>query len=276
MAPAGRLDEGRARIGFDVRRGRTRLAALEQRQPLRVFLPNVPADEPLQAVIGNTSGGIVGGDRLSLEIETDTGASALITTQAAEKVYRSAGPEASLDVHLRAAPGSVLAWLPHETILFDRLHFRRRLVLEAERGARVLLAEMLVLGRHAHGETLRHGHFRDAWRLRLDGRLLWADALRLDGDLAWPLEAGFGFAGARCLATLVYVGDDARAHLAWVREALADAGFRAGATAFEHVLLVRMLGRDATAVRHAVHHLLPQLRARLLGEPARLPVTFSS
>jgi hypothetical protein len=62
--PAG---AGLARIGFEAACGRTRLARLEQRAPLRVLFARVAADEPVEAVLLNTGGGIVGGDRLAVE-----------------------------------------------------------------------------------------------------------------------------------------------------------------------------------------------------------------
>jgi urease accessory protein len=97
---------------------------------LRVLFPRAPADDLPHAVLVTTSGGLVGGDRLKVEIETAGDARALATTQAAEKVYGSAGATAQVTVVLRAGPGSWLEWCPQETILFDRARLRRHTTLQ--------------------------------------------------------------------------------------------------------------------------------------------------
>jgi urease accessory protein len=210
-APA-RADAGSGLARVHVRNagGETRLALLEQRTPLRVLFPQVPAGEVPEAALINTGGGVVGGDRLAIEIVAGAGTRLRATSQAAEKVYRSAGPASTLQVRLSAGQDAWLEWLPQETILFDRCSFRRQILLELAPSARLLAGEITILGRSAHGERLSSGSIRDRWAVRSGGRLLWADALRLEGELETCLEAPFGFAGAKALATLVYAAEDAR------------------------------------------------------------------
>ena len=80
--------DGAAEIGFALRGGRSALADLYQRTPCRVLFPRVEADEPPVAVVLTTSGGLTGGDRLRLAITVGEEAAAVVTTQAAEKIYR--------------------------------------------------------------------------------------------------------------------------------------------------------------------------------------------
>jgi urease accessory protein len=129
--------------------GATRLALLEQRTPSRALFPRVPAGEALEAVLVNTGGGVVGGDRLEIEVVAGAGTRLRVTSQAAEKVYRSAGPASTLEVHLVAGQAAWLEWLPQETILFDRCSFRRQILLDLGSAARVLAGEIVVLGRAA-------------------------------------------------------------------------------------------------------------------------------
>ena len=58
--------------------------------------------------------------------------------------------------------------------------------------------------------------------VRRDGRLAWADALRLDGDYGPVLDSRAGFGGAAACATFVYAGPDAADLLDPARELLAD------------------------------------------------------
>ncbi len=83
-----------------------------------------------QAIVVNTGGGVVGGDRLSLAFDLGIGAAAVVTSQAAEKIYRSDGAIAAIDTRLRLAAGARFAWLPQETILYDGARLDRRLSAE--------------------------------------------------------------------------------------------------------------------------------------------------
>jgi urease accessory protein len=268
---------GVARIGFAARGSHTRLATLYQQAPLRVLFPRAPADEPLHAVLVTTSGGLVGGDRLELEIWTGQDARALVTTQAAEKVYRSTGAPAQVTVALRADPGSWLEWCPQETILFDRIRLRRHTTLRLGPQSRLLAGDILVFGRRAHGERLQSGSVRDAWQVHSGDRLVWADALRLEGDIGAQLTAPFGFAGATAYGSLIYAGADAAAWRDLLRELAGggDGDLRAGVTCLPGLLLARWLGKDAAHLRACFARAWTGLRHAAAGLPEQAPATWN-
>jgi urease accessory protein len=234
-----------------------------------VLFPRAETDEPPQAVIVTTSGGLTDGDRVRLGVEVDGGV-ATATTQAAEKIYRAAlaadGP-ALIESALRVGAGATLEWLPQETIVFDGARLQRRVEADLADDARLLACEMVVLGRGASGERFARGAVYDGWRLRRGGRLVWADALALDGappDIA-------GFAGASALATGIFAGPDAARWLEASRAIVeADTTARAGATVVNGVLLARFLG-EPLAVRHGLMGWLAFMRHDALGGPRRLP-----
>jgi urease accessory protein len=127
--------------------------------------------------------------------------------------------------------------------------------------------ESLVFGRAARGEVIGRLALRDAWRLRVEGRLLWADALRLD---AAALRDALRLGGAGAHATLLCAGPGAAALLPVLRAAM-EGPLRAGATLpAPGLLLARLLG-EAGAVRAALSHALAALRVPHLDQPARLP-----
>jgi urease accessory protein len=267
---------GVARIALAAQGADTRLATLYQQAPLRVLFPRAPASDPLPAVLVTTSGGLVGGDRLEVEVAAGPGARAQLTTQAAEKVYRSSGPHAHLTVALRVGADAWLEWLPQETILFEGACLRRATSLQLAPGARLMAGEILVFGRRAHGERLRSGSLRDAWRVHRGDRLIWADTLRLEGDIAARLAAPFGFAGAAASATLVYAGADAASWRDAMRALLpGDPDQRAGVTCLPGVLLVRWLDQDAARLRASFARVWSGLRHAAAGLPAAMPVTWS-
>ena len=136
--------------------------------------------------------------------------------------------------------------------------------------ARFLGLEWLVLGRRAHGETLTRGSLLDSWRVRVDGHLRWADGLRLDGDIASLVERRASLDGARALATLLYVADDAEQRIDLARECL-PVDLRCGATLVNGMLLARFLADEPLALRQAVSMFLQGFRSGLAGGAVALP-----
>ena len=138
--------------------GRSRLATLYQEGAAKIRMPT-PEGDWIEAVLINTAGGMTGGDRIAWQIDIGAGASATVTTQTCEKVYRSEHGEATLSATLTVGQNGRLAWLPQETIVFDRSAFSRRLDLDIGEGATVLLAETTLFGRAAMGEAVQQRPF---------------------------------------------------------------------------------------------------------------------
>ena len=219
--------------------------------PLRVRFPRIREDR-LEAILINTAGGIVGGDKLEFQVETREDASLAITSQAAEKIYRSNGLTSRISVSLKAERGSELFWLPQETILFDRARVEREIEAEVSSEGSLAICEAIVFGRDAMGEKLTRGLLRDRWRIRRDGKLIFADALALDGDMKVTLNRVAAMNGMIAMATMVCVSNDAMSRLDAVREALTGEGIETGASAFDGMLIVRILAEDSIALRASV------------------------
>jgi urease accessory protein len=229
--------------------GRTGPARVHEAGALRLRFPRVGGD--CEGIILNTSGGIAGGDRQSLAFAVGRDARAALTTQSAEKVYRSDGDEASIATVLELDNGAHLAWLPQDTILFDTARLSRRIDVAMSATATLTIKESVVFGRSARGERFMHGMFHDRWRIRRDGRLILAEDVRLGGDIAGTLARAATGRGAVAIATLVHVAPDAAALLDRARFALEDAPCDAGASAWNGMLVVRLAGTSAQDVRAA-------------------------
>ena len=263
--------QGAADVGFAIRDGKTRLAHLFQSSPCRVAFPHQPPGELPLAVLLTTTGGLTGGDRIRLSLGAGDGAAAIVTTQAAEKIYRSLGDDTAIDVRVDVGAGAWLEWLPQETILFDGARMRRRTAVHVAPDARLLAGEILVFGRTAHGERFERGLAHDGWRIHADGRLVWADALHLDRDIPMLLDRAAGFAGARAVATMLYHAPDAPA----AARPRARAG-RRGVRARRGQLHRRpsrlpLYRRRCFQVRQAFAGCWRQFRAAVAGLAPRLP-----
>jgi urease accessory protein len=219
--------------------------------PLRVRFPRI-REERLEAILINTAGGIVGGDKLEFRIEAQEEASLSITSQAAEKIYRSNGLTARISVSLKAEAGSELFWLPQETILFDRARIEREIEADVSSDGSLSICEAIVFGRDAMGEKVARGLLRDRWRIRRDGKLIFADALTLDGDIKTTLNRATAMNGKIGMATMVCVSQESQGKLDAVRVALNGDGIEAGASAFEGMLVARILAEDSMTLRAAV------------------------
>jgi urease accessory protein len=276
IARAQRVN-GAARIAFKAEDGATRLADLYQHAPCRFLFPHVEPDEPVQAVLLTTSGGLTGGDRLSVEIEARSNTCLTVTTQAAEKFYKAADGEEDVrvDIRYRVGENAWAEWLAQETILFDRARLRRCFTADLAPGARLLALESVVFGRTAMDERFDQGLLHDAWRIRRNGRLIWADALHLEGDVSQQRALPFGFGKACVTATLLYVGDDAASHLEAVRELLEPDTDLGAATCMDGLLIVRFLADDATRLRPLLMRIAGGLRNLATGLRPQLPRVWS-
>lgn len=261
-------------LEFVRRNGTTAVGALYQRAPLRVLLPAASELGVACGVVVVTSGGLVGGDRLAIDFRSGENARAMVTAQSAEKVYRSPAADCRARVKLTADAGAWLEWLPQETILFDGARLHRRTTVDAAPTARVIAGEILVFGRRARGERLTRGFVQDGWEVRRDGRLVWSDALRLDGDLAAAFAAPACLAGTAAIATLVYLAADAATGLAAARaigEPQAIDGVQFAATVVGGALIARWLAAEPLPLRLAFGRFWAMFRHRVGGLPETLP-----
>ncbi|UWU93891.1 urease accessory protein UreD [Bradyrhizobium sp. CB1015] len=256
-------NRARGAVRFDVhaRDGVTRRGALHESGSLRVRFPS-PEDQGLSGVFVNTAGGVAGGDRFDIEIAAADGARLTLTTAAAEKVYRTPGAAAQLNIALKVGAGAHLAWLPQETILFDRARVQRRFDIDLDEAASLLLCEIVVFGRTAMGERMEQGEFIDRWRLRRGGRLVFAETVRLDGDIGAKLARPAVAKGGAAIGTaLIVPGDEAL--LERIREASESFSGEVGISAWNGFAMARFCAQDAARLRADMMTVLARTGAAL-------------
>lgn len=262
---SGVFEANRARgaVRFDVhaRDGVTRRGALHESGSLRVRFPS-PEGEGLSGVFVNTAGGVAGGDNFDIDIAAGEHSRLTLTTAAAEKVYRAPGAAAQLNIALKVAAGAHLGWLPQETILFDRARVHRRFDIELDDAASLLLCEIVVFGRTAMGERVEQGEFVDRWRLRRGGRLLFAETIRLDGNIGAKLaRSAVAKAGAAIGTALIVPGDEALVER--IREASESFGSEVGISAWNGFAMARFCAQDAARLRADMMAVLARTGAAL-------------
>lgn len=251
-----RLHAERARGAIRLSVSRSGLKTHREEGSLKIRLPSGSG----HAILINTAGGIAGGDRYRMEVETEAGGCLSIASQAAERVYRTLGPPADIAVSHRVGPGARLCWLPQETILFDESGLKRRLEVDVAPDGFFLGLESTVLGRRESGETIREIAYREDWTVRRDGRLLHSERLRIDGALP---RGRAELREAAAFATLLLVAPDAEAR---VTPCMPHLGPTGGVSAWEGRLVIRLLEEDGFRLRKRLLALI----AALLP-PAEIP-----
>jgi len=256
----GVRSHGTARLRFKLRGADTVLGDLYQHGCAKLRFPDRDG-RGREAVLINTAGGLTGGDRFDCSVSWDEGTTATVTTQAAERIYRSGYGPASIATDLAVGPGARATWLPQETILFDGGRVERITTADVAEGGALIACESLVVGRRAMGETVRSGSVRDAWRVRQGGRLVFADTFRLEGDIAATLARPSIADGAEAFATVLMAGGETAAGLAELRALAVTLPAAMSATVRGPVLVTRIMAASGAEMRAALIAVLARLRS---------------
>ncbi len=256
-------------LGVKLRAGRSVLDKLHQSGGAKARFPKRADRAAVEAVLINTAGGMAGGDRWSIQADVAAGAHAVMTTPAAERIYRAIDGETTrMSIALTVGAGAQLDWLVQETIVFDRAALARSIDVAMAPDAKLTLSEILVFGRAAMGETLSRGAVRDRWRIRRDGRLVHAEDVRFGdqghGGLDGLQRTAAVLGEARCSAGLVHVARDAEDKIETVRQAIAPFADYVAASAWDGRLVVRTVAPDLQLARAVCSRVIPVLTEREL------------
>src|ERR1700756_3462342 len=249
----------------------TRIEDVFERSPIRIMFPRIGGHPVEEAVLINTGGGVAGGDRLECSVTALPGASIAVTSQAAEKVYRALDAPARVATPLKAHEFARLAWLPQETIVFNAARIHRTTEIELFAGAQLLALEWLVLGRAAHGEIVVAGSVSDGWRVRKDGRLIWADSFRITDEIFPHLKTKALLSNCTAIATLIYFGLDLDKRLDFLREIIPSLGCTCAATLVSGLIVVRFAAKQCSDLKLALRSFLQQFEPEVGSGPFRVP-----
>lgn len=254
------------RLGFGRDGDTTRLLLREHRGPLRVqkaLYPEGPA--ACHVIVVHPPGGVVGGDRLQVDLDAGPGCLVLATSPGAAKWYRANGRVSQQAVRLRAAAGAAIEWLPQETILYDAASVEFEHQVDLGAGAVYLGSEILCFGRRAAGETFGSGRLRQRTRIRQEGRLVWHEQGTLTPE---GIASVLGMRGHAVCATFLAVGAPVPAALqAFIRAHDPQLAL----SQVKSVFVARHLGDDSETARAAMLRVWQALRPHLLGRPACVP-----
>lgn len=262
-------------LSADAAGSRTRVHT-EHEGPLRLLKTLYPEGDGIaHAVIVHPPGGLVGGDRLDIRLEVQSGAHLLATTPAATRFYRSNQGEAAQFVHAHVAPGARLEWLPQETLAYRACHARNevRVALQGQ----LIMSELLALGLAESDLPFDHGRLLQ--RLEIEG--LWLDQGLIDAQDRALLDGPCGWAGHRVLGSLVMAQPEpipgAEALLDATRALIDASGLRAGASLLHsRLMLLRVLGAELEPAAQLMRAVRALWRERVWGLVACEPRIWAS
>lgn len=265
----------RLELAYDYDGRRTRLCHRRHEGPLRVQRPLYPEGAVNHTLLLHPPAGLVGGDRLSLDVRVAAGAHVLQTTPGAMPVYRSIAGPARVDY--RFAVDGTLEWLPQQTLLFDGCDLHSRIQGELGPAGRLLLLDINCLGRPASAAPFDTGYADLDLRLDRGGIALFRDRLRLQADGALR-QRPWGLAGSVACGTLLAYPAPAEL-LPPLQRRLGEhqeGRLSAGATRLDELLVVRGLADDGTALMGLLRELWLWLRPQVLDTPGRMPRIWST
>lgn len=251
----------RARGAIDLVIVSGKLKRFYQSGSAKIFIPKTYA-KTTEAVLVNTAGGLTGGDIFGAKLRADGDTHLTVSTQTAERVYCALGPQAAkITIDIDLGGKASLHWLPQETILFDGAGFSRHLKVEMDDAASFLASEMMVFGRTAMHETVRQGNISDQWRISRGGRLIHAEALRLDGHIDEKLLQPASADGGVCVATTLYVSRDAEAKADAVRSFFKNHDdVRTAVSAWDGKLVIRSVCGNTARLKRLMAQFIEQFR----------------
>ena len=265
---------GKLNLVYRERQNKTILIKSQNQAPLKIQRPFYPEGESVcHSVILHTAGGIVGGDKLSSNFHLQSQAKALITTAAANKIYRSNGLQARQNIEIKIDNHACLEWLPQETIVFNGANYQQDIRIELAKEANFISWEITRFGRTARVEKFVRGEWRSHIEIWRENKPLWIDRQYLPGSEE-IFHSPHALAGKPIVGALVYIGQPVSTEIIQQARSLwellcSDSSY--GVTRLENGLLCRYRGNSTTEVRNwfiSVWHLL---RISFLNRTSCLP-----
>jgi urease accessory protein len=266
---------GRAHLTYQ-KRGNKTVPLVQTQAPLKVQRPFYPeGPQSCHTVLLHTAGGMVGGDRLSINITLEADTTALVTTAAAAKIYSDHPQQLPTQIqgHIQVGEGACLEWLPQETIVFEGAYYHPQWRIDLSPGATWLGWDILRLGRTAHGERFTCGEVRSHLEVWQHQHPVWIDPQQILGsESLWSSPQAL----KQCpvLATFTWIGQ--LPERTWVQasrdcgQALIHQGAW-GVTRLQQGLLCRYRGHSTSEAKQWFEAVWGQIRPHYLGQRVVLP-----
>jgi urease accessory protein len=222
----------------------------------------------------NPSGGLVGGDHVSVEARFHARTHVLMTSPSANRVYRSLSEQAVQEVRLSVGPDARLEWLPEVTIPFSGSRFRQTIHVDLAPGATVVLWDAIASGRIAMQERWAFARIDNEIRIQTAAGGSAIERFQVTPETVGKIAAEWDY-----VASLFVIGDAIESGtLSRLKDAMADLLERWPGEVLGGVsepaapgLAIKLVARSAPALTEVLESLSAVVRAQLWGlSPAML------
>jgi len=269
-------------LGFEKRHDKTILASRRQRGPLSIQRPFYPENDVCHAYVLHPPGGVVGGDQLTIDINTAANANALLTTPGATKFYRSNGAQA-IQLQKFSVANGCMEWLPQENIFFPGANCSLTTEIHLDESAQYIGWEIQCLGRPAISEIFNHGNLKFKTAVYRDGKPLFLDRFIINNIK--DLKGAAGLRGLPVFATMLATIDARTVNYATSNSALSDQILKivrpfckgdkisgeAGVTLINNVLVIRYLGSSTAEAHRLLRNIWLEIRPLINQHKAVAP-----
>ncbi len=224
-----------------------------------------------ELIIINTAGGLTSGDVNVNLIKISDNIKINITTQSMEKIYKCNNFSANCYTNIIVGAHSYVSWLPLETIFFDGGNLRRRINIDLGNKSTFLGVETIIFGRQAMGEIIKKGNLDDAWQIFQNGKLLYSDFNRINGNIHRLLSNTLIMRGHNIFCNIVFVGKKIKIYKKKISNYLANSRYFAGVSLVNGVLLLKVLVKDISEIRVFLDNLIS-----MFDENFNLPKLWNS
>lgn len=264
--------QGSVQLDYGFQNDQTHVLSAYSKAPFKVQRPFYPeSDSICHSVLVHTAGGMVGGDRLSIDLTLNPQTHALITTSAAGKVYRSPGESCHQGITIEIDANAICEWVPQETILFEGAKFHQSLQVNLAPHAIWMGMEFFRFGRTARGEQFRMGDWRSHAQVYQHGRPLWIDRSVFTGEMR---DSPTTLGDAAVMGTLVVLGQSfEKDAIAQIRHTCFPKSTSAqlGMSRLQQGIICRYLGQSTAEGRDAFLKIWENLRQIYAGRGICIP-----
>lgn len=256
-------------LEFSEGSSKTFLSKRSQVGPLTLQRPFYPEDGVCHVYILHPPGGIVGGDELSININSNSGTNALITAPGAAKVYRTIrGKYSIVKQDVVVENGSTLEWLPMETIIFPGANSKFSTRFSLYGNAKLAAWEIQCLGRPAINERFDSGKLKFSFELWKDGVPIIIDKLKVDHIEIDNIASLRGFP---VFGTFLISANDHNI-LERVRDLISENdSYIAGATQVDEFIIIRCLASKTHLIQELFRTIWIELRHLIIGKESVPP-----
>lgn len=262
---------GKINLNYQYKHNKTGLKSSFAQSPFKIQQSFYPEGEAIcHNIILHTAGGIVGGDLLDQNINLTANSQTLITTPAANKVYRSNGKIAVQNININLENNAILEYLPQEMIIFDGAKYHQSNIINLQNNSTFLMWDIIRFGRTARGEIFTKGNWQSKLEIWQEEKPLFIDNICLKGEdnLYHNLT---GLNGNPIFGTLTYIGNNINPEtLTNIRQLCQDSliNGQGGVTELLKGLTCRYLGNSTTEVKDFFFKIWQILRVQYLGKNA--------